>query len=181
MEPKFEFVACSGRHIDQVLEEMDHTTRPKVVLMEIGGNNAEFYPMASACLFHDDKEKDYKPHYEDDDRENPKGLCRKEINLVRDRLTGQGATDMGNAIKDMINNWKGNSHVWNGGASLFLLGYAKMFNDQTKGKGTCDEWTYSIVGAPSQSKVVSAMRTDFNDMGSISIPILLSYFECLIC
>jgi hypothetical protein len=38
-EPEFEFKACSGAKLQNMGEQMDKMTRPKLVLMEAGGNN----------------------------------------------------------------------------------------------------------------------------------------------
>jgi hypothetical protein len=34
-----------------MMNQMDQLTRPNLVLMEAGGNNADFYAMADSCLF----------------------------------------------------------------------------------------------------------------------------------
>jgi hypothetical protein len=45
-EAELEFRACSGSHLgDDMKNQMDLMSRPKVVLMEVGGNNANFYPL----------------------------------------------------------------------------------------------------------------------------------------
>jgi hypothetical protein len=89
-ESQFEFTACSGAHLENIKDQMDKLTRPKLVLMEAGGNNADFYPLADSCLFHQDLNKNYGPSYENetDTTQEPKGECRREIGKVRDRLTG---------------------------------------------------------------------------------------------
>jgi predicted SpoU family rRNA methylase len=43
--------ACSGAHLEDMMNQMDQLTRPNLVLMEAGGNNADFYAMADSCLF----------------------------------------------------------------------------------------------------------------------------------
>ncbi|KAF1949771.1 hypothetical protein CC80DRAFT_510256 [Byssothecium circinans] len=96
---KLEFVACSGSRTDNVMEQMDKTTRPKVTLMEISGNNADFYPMADSCLFHSDRDKDYGTFFEDDNPDNPTGECWREIKLVRGRVE---SNDIKNKIVNVI-------------------------------------------------------------------------------
>ncbi|ORY01740.1 SGNH hydrolase-type esterase domain-containing protein [Clohesyomyces aquaticus] len=156
---KLEFVACSGSRAENVMQQMDKTTRPKVTLMEIGGNNADFYPMADSCLFHSDKDKDYGTHFEDDNPDNPTGECRREINLVKGRVK---SNDIKNKIVDVINGWR--AHPANAGndASLYLHGYPWFFADNKE----CDDWTFSVfyVNDTQKSKVVQGMRTEFNSL-----------------
>jgi hypothetical protein len=45
IEPQFEFIVCFGTHLEEMVgnsREMAKWTRPKVVLMEAGGNNVNF-------------------------------------------------------------------------------------------------------------------------------------------
>ncbi|KAH9864340.1 hypothetical protein J1614_010274 [Plenodomus biglobosus] len=161
---QFEFHACSGARLEDMPRQMDKMTRPKLVLMEAGGNNADFYPMAEACLFRNDRDKDYGKFYEDDDPTNPEGRCRIEIGLVRDRLTNPPPNpderSMKDKVIDTINAWRAHPSVGDNEASLFVLGYPWFFGLDS----ACDDWTFSVVYAKDKQKVVSAMRQDFNDL-----------------
>lgn len=157
-EPQFEFKACSGAHLEDMMGQMDQLTRPKVVLMEAGGNNADFYPMVDACLFHAAiPPKKYGTQYEDDDPNNPQGECRKEIGLVRSRLQGDG---MKNKVADTIHAWRGHKAVVGNDASLFLLGYPWFFALAEQ----CDHWHFNVWWALQNQNLVKHMREDFNEM-----------------
>lgn len=157
-EPQFEFKACSGSKLENMMDQMDQLTRPKVVLMEAGGNNADFYPMADACLFHaDPNRKDYGKKYEDDDPNKPKGECRKEIQLVRGRVQGD---DIKNKVVDTIHAWRGHKAVMGNDASLFLLGYPWFFAFAEE----CDKWHFNVWWAKENQNVVMDMRKEFNEL-----------------
>lgn len=156
---KLEFVACSGSRTDNVMDQMDKTTRPKVTLMEIGGNNADFYPMADSCLFHSDWNKDYGTFFEDDNPDNPTGECWREIKLVRGRLD---SNDIKNNIVNVIHKWRGHPANMGNDASLFLFGYPWFFGDNKE----CDNWTFNVFYANGDKRqnVVQGMRTQFNQL-----------------
>jgi len=40
-DPNFEFRACSGAKLEDLEGQMDKMTRPKLVMMEAGGNNGK--------------------------------------------------------------------------------------------------------------------------------------------
>ncbi|KAF2108526.1 hypothetical protein BDV96DRAFT_670960 [Lophiotrema nucula] len=65
--PKFAFEACSGARSD--------------LTAEFGGNNLDFYPLADACLFHRQWDKDYGKTYTEDTETDPEkmGACRHEF------------------------------------------------------------------------------------------------------
>ncbi|OCK74994.1 SGNH hydrolase [Lepidopterella palustris CBS 459.81] len=156
-EPQFEFEACSGARLDGMMGQMDQLTRPKVVLMEAGGNNADFYPMADSCLFHGDPGKKYGKNYEDDDPNDPKGECRVEIRNVRGRVEGD---DLKNKVIDTIHAWRGHKAVMGNEASLFLLGYPWFFAYGEK----CNDWTFSVFYSGQKQMVVMDMRKEFNEL-----------------
>ncbi|CBY00480.1 hypothetical protein LEMA_P016100.1 [Plenodomus lingam JN3] len=161
---QFEFQACSGARLEDMPRQMDKMTRPKLVLMEAGGNNADFYPMAEACLFRNNRDKDYGKFYEDDDPEKPEGQCRREIGLVRGRLTNPASDPNERSVKDKvidtIKAWRYHPSVGGNEASLFVLGYPWFFGLDS----ACNDWTFSVVYAKEKQKVVSAMRQEFNDL-----------------
>ncbi|KAF2190071.1 hypothetical protein K469DRAFT_747330 [Zopfia rhizophila CBS 207.26] len=156
---KLEFKACSGSRTDNVMEQMVKTTRPKVTLMEISGNNADFYPMTDSCIFHSDRDKDYGTFFEDDDPDNPTGECWREIKLVRGRLE---SNDIKNKIVNVIHAWRGHPANMGNDASLFLFGYPWFFGD-TK---DCDNWSFSVFYEPEdkRQKLVQGLRTEFNKL-----------------
>ncbi|KAF1934566.1 SGNH hydrolase [Clathrospora elynae] len=166
LEPGFEFKACSGSHLgDDMMNQMDQLTRPKLVIMEAGGNDANFYPMADACLFQKDHNKAYGTSYEDDSAENPTGECRKEINLVRGRLqekNAEGNNNMQNTVEQTIHRWRDHKAVVGNEASLFLLGYARFFGPDFD--EACDKWNFNVFWGSGTQHVVSAMRKEFNEL-----------------
>jgi hypothetical protein len=119
--PDFEFKACSGSHLGKNMkDQMDQTRRPEMVMMEAGGNDAIFYPMADACLFKSNRTRTYGPKYEEDnDPNNVQGECRKEIREVRKRVTGNFIY---NLVVETIDIWRTHPAVFGNDASLFLLG-----------------------------------------------------------
>jgi hypothetical protein len=144
-------------------DQMDKMSRPKLVMMEAGGNDADFYPLADACLFHAEG-KDYGKKYEDDKGPVGKreGLCKYEIDQVRDRLTGDRMAKFQAAIRQTIHDWRGHKSVKGNDATLMTVGYARFF---AEGK-ECDDMKFTIPGA-SEQKVVLDMRKDINELVSI--------------
>jgi hypothetical protein len=138
-------------------DQMDQMTRPSIVFMEAGGNNADFYPMADACLFHADPTKKYGTKYEKDYNNPPDGECKKEIQLVRDRLQGNRMVDQ---IVQTIHTWRGHRSVMGGDASLFLLGYGRFFALDK----ACNDWNFGVLWDPDPQNVVVGMRQDFNEL-----------------
>lgn len=160
----FSFKACSGAWLEDMMNQMDQLeTQQKVVLMEAGGNNAIFYPMADACLFHSENNpfnrRVYGTVYEDDDPKNPTGSCRKEIGWVRSRVEGDGIKDN---VTDKIHKWRGHKAVVGNDASLFLLGYARLFAEGPE----CNEYDFEVFYAlrNETQKVVLEMRKEFNEL-----------------
>lgn len=159
-ESQFEFKACSGAHLENMKDQMDQLTRPKLVLMEAGGNNADFYHMADACLFQADPSKTYGPRYEDDtDPEHREGECRKEIDLVRSRLQGD---NMKNSVINTIHTWRGHRSVVGNDASLFLLGYSRFFGPDLD--DACDKWNFAVPWQTQPQNVIKEMRGEFNEL-----------------
>ncbi|KAH7088317.1 SGNH hydrolase-type esterase domain-containing protein [Paraphoma chrysanthemicola] len=167
-ESVFEFKACSGAHLEDMMNQMDQLTRPNLVLMEAGGNNADFYPMADACLFQANYTKDYGTKYEhDNDPKNRTGECRREIDLVRSRLQGDA---MEQKVRDTIHAWRGHKAVVGNDASLFLLGYARFFGPDLD--PACDKWNFCIPWKMKVQNLVAPMRADFNELvGSMNTAI----------
>ena len=141
-------------------DQMDQLTRPNLVLMEAGGNNADFYPMADACLFQVNFTKSYLPRYEDDtDPEHRMGACRQEIDLVRSRLQGN---NMKNLVTDTIHTWRGHRSVVGNDASLFVLGYARFFGPDLD--EACDKWNFAVPWQKAPQNIVRDMRAEFNEL-----------------
>jgi hypothetical protein len=162
-EAELEFRACSGSRLgDNMRNQMDLMSRPKLVLMEVGGNNANFYPLADACLFHAEN-KDYGKKYEDDKGPpgNREGECRREIDLVRGRLTGQAMVDFQTEIKSTIHAWRGHNSVMGNDATLMTIGYARFFAEGT----SCNNFTFTVPFAPKQ-RVLLDMRKEINELVS---------------
>ncbi|KAI4709928.1 hypothetical protein J4E89_005158 [Alternaria sp. Ai002NY15] len=158
-DPQFEFRACSGAHLGKnIHDQMDKLTRPKMTMLEVGGNNADFYPMADSCLFHTDPRVDYGTHYEDDDAEKPTGLCRKEIKLVRGRV----GDNLKQAVIDTIDIWRAHPAVSGNDATLFMLGYARFFALDD----ACNDWDFGrqFQFPWNAQKLKKEMRQEFNDL-----------------
>lgn len=147
-------------------DQMDQLTRPNLVLMEAGGNNADFYNMADACMFQAEPGKDYGPRYEDDtDPNNPKGECRKEIALVRSRVQGDGFNGIVKLVQQTIHTWRGHKSVLGNDASLFVLGYGRFFGHDLD--DACDKWNFAVPWQFAPQNIVKEMRADFNELVSI--------------
>jgi hypothetical protein len=73
--PELCFEACSGNRMSDMWLALDKCAqyKPKITFMEVSGNDAHFYDMADACMFHKYVWKDCGKHYEDDDPDNPEG------------------------------------------------------------------------------------------------------------
>jgi hypothetical protein len=160
-EAELEFRACSGSRLgDDMGNQMDLMSRPKLVLMEVGGNNADFYPLADACLFHAEG-KDYGKTYEEDKGPpgNREGECRREIDLVRGRLTGQAMVDFQTGIKNTIHAWRGHKSVMGNDATLMTIGYARFFAEGI----SCNKFTFNVPLTPPQL-ILLEMRKEINEL-----------------
>jgi hypothetical protein len=156
----FEFNACSGAHLVDIMNQMDQLTRPNLVLMEAGGNNADFYAMADSCLFQSNFTKNYGSKYEHGNDPNKRtSECKREVDLVRDRLRGDG---MEQNVRDTIHAWRGHKAVTGNDASLFLLGYARFFGPDLD--AGCDGWNFCVPWKSQVQNVVKPMRADFNEL-----------------
>lgn len=124
-----QFKACSGSRLANMCNEpyrqgiqMDITTRPKVVLMEAGGNNADFYPISRVCIFQQDGAK--LQFYEDDT--DGRGPCKSSLSNTQAKNGGSGLKDQ---FINTINAWRGHPQVFGNEASLYLLGYGTFSAD----------------------------------------------------
>jgi hypothetical protein len=132
-------------------DQMDQTRRPKMVMMEAGGNDAIFYPMADACLFKSNRTRTCRPKYEEDnDPNNLQGECRKEIREVRKRVTGNFIY---NKVVETIDIWRAHPAVFGNDASFFLLGYAKFFADSYD--PACDNCNFGVFYSNEVSNVLA--------------------------
>jgi hypothetical protein len=166
-ESGFEFQACAGAHLGDMKNQMDELTRPKVVLMEAGGNDADFYPMADACLFHRKWPHKYGKRYEEDSAKDPQGECRKEIQRVRGTLTEQkdGKGVIQGWVEDTINTWRSHPSVYGNDASLFLLGYARFFGPDLD--TACENWSFCVAWEVTNKQYLNKeMRKEFNELVS---------------
>lgn len=165
---KLEFKACSGAQTDGMMDQMDQTTRPKVTLMEVGGNNANFYPMADACLFHSERGTDYGPHFDDDNPNDPKGKCWKEIHEVQTRI---GNNKIREKIVGVINGWRGHRANMGNDASLYAHGYPWFFGDNKE----CDEYTFTVPYANDKTQMVTqGLREKMNSLVRMPMALLAS-------
>ncbi|ORY09828.1 SGNH hydrolase-type esterase domain-containing protein [Clohesyomyces aquaticus] len=168
-DQEFMFGACSGHRLGMMWNELDHLPRrPELVIMEAGGNDAEFYPMADACLFNSEwdnipenwndlklpKPKDYGPEYPD-----PSGECQKGLKQVQDTI-GQGGSNIKAKVIDTINMWRGHSKTQNMDATLIVIGYARFWAENTE----CDNWTFALPWAANKPKLHLQMRKDMNNL-----------------
>jgi hypothetical protein len=145
--------------------QMDKLSKPKLVLMEVGGNNADFYPLADSCLFHATYGKKYGPNWEEeiDSKAPPQGECGREIGKVRDRLTGENMDKFQEDIRQTIHTWRGHRSAMGNDATLLVLGCAKFSTlDEV-----CDGWTFNIYWTNKTQNVVSGMRKEINSLTSI--------------
>jgi hypothetical protein len=145
--------------------QMDKLSKPKLVLMEVGGNNADFYPLADSCLFHATYGKKYRPNWEEeiDSKAPAQGECGREIGKVRDRLTGENMDKFQEDIRQTIHTWRGHRSAMGNDATLLVLGCAKFSTlDEV-----CDGWTFNIYWTNKTQNVVSGMRKEINSLTSI--------------
>ncbi|KAL1607895.1 hypothetical protein SLS60_002833 [Paraconiothyrium brasiliense] len=150
--------------------EMDHLARrPELVIMEAGGNNADFYPMADACLFNKDllhfppedwsdigvpERRDYGPEYPD-----PNGDCMKGLQQVQDTI-GQNGSNMKGKVTDTINMWRSHAKTQNMDATLIVIGYGRFWAEGTD----CNDWTFALPWALKKPKLHLQMRKDMNNL-----------------
>ena len=118
--------------------------------------------VADACLFHAEG-KDYRKTYEDDNGPpgNLESECRREIDLVRDRLTGQAMADFQEEIKNQIHAWRGHRSVTGNDATLATNGYARFFAEGPE----CDGYTFNIPTSSPQY-IMLEMRREINELVS---------------
>lgn len=106
-EVDLQFKAYSGSRLENMCEmdyrqgiQMDLLDRPKVVLMQAGGNNADFYPIANDCIYHSDGAK--LPLYEDDPE--GKGPCRTSLRRTKEKIENSNFKDL---VIRTIHEWRG--------------------------------------------------------------------------
>lgn len=176
-DQEFMFGACSGHRLEMMWNELDHLPRrPELVIMEAGGNNAEFYPMADACIFNREfvnvpeswtdikipERKDYGPEYPD-----PNGECAKGLKQVQDTI-GQDGSKIRDKVIETINMWRGHAKTQHMDATLVVIGYGRFWAESTD----CDEWTFAMPWSLNKPKLHLQMRKDMNNLVSVHMPIL---------
>lgn len=163
------FGACSGHKLGMMWNEMDHLARrPELYIMEAGGNDADFYPMADACLFNREFDnvpdkwlepkiptrKDYGPEYPD-----PKGECMKGLKHVQDTIGANGSKIKAKVV-DTINMWRSHTKTQHMDATLIVIGYGRFWAEGTE----CDKWSFAMPWSLKKPKLHLQMRKDMNHL-----------------
>ncbi|RYP93631.1 hypothetical protein DL770_000263 [Monosporascus sp. CRB-9-2] len=161
---KFNFAACSGARLVNIVAEaqgenppqMDLVGNPQMITYHAGGNNCDFGAVVADCIYQPDRSS-YGPEYPDPagrcaqrladsnkyiDQEGEHGLYQDEVNTVLGMLRHP-------AVKDNKN------------FRLYILGYAHFFN---LGANYCDDISFGAVPLiGNKPKVSNRLRTDLND------------------
>ncbi|KAF2028051.1 hypothetical protein EK21DRAFT_102129 [Setomelanomma holmii] len=136
------YPALLGCHLEDMVNQMDKLTRPKLVMMEAG-----------------DRNKDYGKNYEEDDPEHPVGECRIEIKNVRARLS---ENSIQSKVEETIHAWRAHKSVIGHDASLFLLGYGHFFALDK----ACDGWNFNVLYSTQLQNLTSGTPEDINDLAA---------------
>jgi hypothetical protein len=139
---EFHFQGCSGsRLVNMVAErgQIQRTGKPFLVVMTVGGNNANFGAIADNCVYHGNPFGNYGPSWHDDP--NGVGECKKSLKGAADYINNKGngglASDFRNTLDDIF---KSNAAKARGEFYLYVTGYAHFFNVDTD---DCDYWSFS--------------------------------------
>ena len=85
------FPACSGSKLVDIAQgrcQICQLDDPSIIIMTIGGNNAQFADIAVNCIYQPDQDADYGPDYADDTEQT--GACARAINSSREYIQDSG-------------------------------------------------------------------------------------------
>jgi hypothetical protein len=158
-EQNFKFVACSGaRSISMAAAAHQGHIQSKdigpvdVLTMQVGGNNAGFYNLATKCIFHAEVQ-DYGPEYPAD------GECLKAIKASRRYIDtwsgwipGTLYADAYNTIRDVVNDHPG--------TKIYVIGYTYFFADSDEDTW-CNDFSF-VTKTEQRQKLTLELRRDIN-------------------
>ena len=160
----FKFLACSGAQLvaavkgdnenKQPTPQLDGAGTPRLLTMELGGNNCHFSDIAKACIYLGGIGKEYP---------DPAGTCYQTIvkweNYVlsdKESATESFYYDHHQTLKDIMD-WdtiKGRDDFY-----LYIVGYAEFFNT-SPGSDWCNNESFRL-GGP---KLSNPLRSKINEL-----------------
>lgn len=120
------------------------------------------------CIYHPYPTTNYGFNYGDDPL--CLGECCQSLQKADDYINKQGDGGFFQDVLNTINDVMGTPQA-NGGAQFFLYmnGYAQFFNEDTTGDGTCDTWSFALIGnvyddSDNELTVNQALRKRMNSL-----------------
>jgi hypothetical protein len=161
-----EFPACSGSRLVDIVHgrcQICQLDDPSIIIMTIGGNDAQFADIAVNCIYQPDLKTDYGPDYADDTKNASK--CARAINSTRSYIQDSEkglAFDLTTTYDNMLDTdlIRNNPDV-----RIYHTGYAHFFNIDEE---WCNEESFGalpgIVPGSHKPKLSQKLRGDVNDL-----------------
>lgn len=136
---------------------------PSIIIMTVGGNDANFAQVAINCIYQPDLNTDYGPDYADDT--NRTGACANAMNIskgyIQDPKKGL-AFDLNVTFLNMLDTELVRN---NPDLRIYQTGYAHFFNvDEEWCNGESFGATPGIIPGAHKPKLSQQLRTDINDL-----------------
>ncbi|MCJ1254120.1 hypothetical protein MMC24_001934 [Lignoscripta atroalba] len=181
MKPDFKFISCSGARILNMLgqaEQMDNA--PAFATLTVGGNDAGFYDVAVACIYHSEPRQNYGPEYPDES-----GECWKAIDWAHNRINGgKQRDDIKKALGAIYDTDQAKVDP---AFHIYLTGYARFFNQDDP---YCNDQSFGVFPwskpklsggekgvRPAINKLTDDLNTLYKDVVKQEYPITVSYID----
>ncbi|KAF1919289.1 SGNH hydrolase-type esterase domain-containing protein [Ampelomyces quisqualis] len=147
LKQEFHFQACSGTRFEQIDRgtNQDHIQLNEIpadtnmLLLQAGGNNANFAAIAYACLFAPEG-KEWGPAFPD-----PRGACAVELAKAREYIYGTGVNQLFQDTRWTVNAVFNNEKVKHmDDLRLFIPGYFQSFYEGGGAGDWCDNASFAL-------------------------------------
>ncbi|KAI4651191.1 uncharacterized protein J4E79_009390 [Alternaria viburni] len=146
-EQEFHFQSCSGTRWRQIdaephlghIQLNDVPDNVDMIVLQAGGNNANFARVAYACIFAP-QGTDYGPEYPD-----PNGQCFKELEATKQYILGTGRDQLFQDARWIVNQVFDHPKVKkNPKFRLFVVGYFQFFFDEGGEGDWCSNVSFGL-------------------------------------
>tara|TARA_R110002003_G_scaffold244_20_gene17586 strand:- start:4276 stop:5748 length:1473 start_codon:yes stop_codon:yes gene_type:complete len=167
LSQNLQFQACSGtrwRQIDSDIHQghvqlNDIPDNTDMILLQAGGNNANFASVAYACIFTPQGWPNIGPEYPD-----PTGACYKEIEQAAKYIFGKNKDQLFQDARWIVNTVFAHPKVKNNPKfRLFIPGYFQFFYDKGGVGDWCDNASFAL-RMDSRPKLSLALRQRINEL-----------------
>ncbi|EFQ94835.1 hypothetical protein CFE70_007454 [Pyrenophora teres f. teres 0-1] len=163
---EFHFQACSGTRWRQIdaephlghIQLNDVPDNVDMILLQVGGNNANFANIAYSCIFAPEG-ADWGPEYPD-----PAGRCAKEIENTATYIHGKWRNQLFQDARWIVNTIFDHPHVKkNPNFRLFFSGYFRFFYDEGGAGDWCDDVSFAV-RRTDRPRLSLALRKKINEL-----------------